>query len=86
VDAWLPGACELVEFAVSPHARGRGLGRALLETLLDSRSETRVIGQTIDQDTPARRLYRRMGMRDLALFEGQVLFGRELPRDPRPES
>lgn len=79
VDAWVPDAFELTELAVLPEARGAGLGRALLTTLLTARPESRVVCQTIDEGTPARHLYRSLGFAELALFDRSVLLGRELP-------
>ncbi len=40
--AWLGGHFEVAELAVEEEERGKGLGRALLTTLLDSRGEDRV--------------------------------------------
>jgi ribosomal protein S18 acetylase RimI-like enzyme len=79
VDAWVPDAFELTELAVLPEARGTGLGRALLTALLTARPESRVVCQTIDEETPARQLYRSLGFAELARFDRSVLLGRELP-------
>jgi ribosomal protein S18 acetylase RimI-like enzyme len=79
VAAWVPGAFELTELAVLPQGRGAGLGRTLLTTLLAARPENRVVCQTIDEETPARHLYRSLGFAELARFERSVLLARELP-------
>ncbi|MDG4824226.1 GNAT family N-acetyltransferase [Asanoa sp. WMMD1127] len=57
-DAWLGGHFELVSIGVVAAARGRGIGRRLLRTLLDATDHDRLLLMTTaDADDPARRLY-----------------------------
>jgi ribosomal protein S18 acetylase RimI-like enzyme len=64
-DAWLHGAFVLVELHVRPEFQGQGLGRSLLTQLLVDRTEQRAMLSAHDSETPARRLYRRIGFVDL---------------------
>lgn len=65
--AWLTGAFELAELHVAPDHQGTGLGRALIELLLDRAPGTKVVLSTPDEPTPARGLYRSLGFADLLL-------------------
>ncbi|SNS18036.1 Acetyltransferase (GNAT) family protein [Actinomadura meyerae] len=64
---WLSDAFEVAELHVHPQAQGKGLGRGLLNALCEGRPERTVVLSTLDRhpDTPARRLYRSVGMVDL---------------------
>lgn len=64
---WLDDSFEVAELHVHPDHQGRGLGRRLLGTLCQNRPERTVVLSTLDArpDTPARRLYRSVGMVDL---------------------
>jgi ribosomal protein S18 acetylase RimI-like enzyme len=73
--AWLGGHFEIVELAVDEASRGRGLGRALLTTLLDSRGEDRIALQTLAQDSPARPLYDSLGFTPFGDFDDYVVLG-----------
>jgi len=55
-DAWC-----LVDLAVAPEARGRGIGSALMETLLASQPCPRALLSTEVSNATARRLYERRG-------------------------
>ncbi len=60
------GSLELVYFGLVPEARGRGLGRLLLQHGLDElhdRSETTVMLAVDDRNEPAHRIYRQAGFR-----------------------
>jgi len=63
---WLTDCFELCELHVSPDWQGRGIGRQLLELLLDGLPERRVLLSTPEGDTRAWRLYRSMGFLDVA--------------------
>ena len=71
---------ELTELHVHPAAQGKGLGAQLLGTLLDERTEQRVLLSTPEvgrEDNRAWRLYRRCGF-------GDVLRQFRFTGDPRP--
>jgi ribosomal protein S18 acetylase RimI-like enzyme len=73
--AWLGGHFEVAELAVDADERGKGLGRALLTTLLNSRGEDRVALQTLDKDSPALPLYESLGFTQFGEFENYVVIG-----------
>lgn len=55
-----------LSIGVAAAARGRGIGRALLEALLETarREGYRALSLSVDRHNPARRLYERVGFRD----------------------
>jgi len=73
--AWLGGHFEIAELAVEAEERGKGLGRALLTTLLDSRGEDRVALQTLEKDSAALPLYESLGFTAFGEFENYVVLG-----------
>lgn len=73
--AWLGGHFEVAELAVAEHERGKGLGRAMLTTLLNSRGEDRVALQTLEKDSPALVLYESLGFTPFGEFENYVVLG-----------
>ena len=75
-EEWLRGAFEVCELHVRPHAQGRGLGRALLDTLLADQPARTAILTTPDSETRARGFYRAAGWVDL---RRELVF----PGDPR---
>ncbi|MFT3662024.1 MAG: GNAT family N-acetyltransferase [Gordonia sp. (in: high G+C Gram-positive bacteria)] len=85
---------ELTEIHVHPLAQGRGLGQALLTTLLTDRPESRVLLSTPEvpgEENRAWSLYRRLGFGDVLrhfLFAGDprpfAFLGRDLPLPPTP--
>jgi ribosomal protein S18 acetylase RimI-like enzyme len=85
VERWLEGQFAVVWIAVRPEQRGRGLGRQLLERLLEGATTERAWLITHDLDTPARRLYRSLGFRELGRGPlgwhdaERVVLGAELP-------
>ncbi|NYI08436.1 GNAT family N-acetyltransferase [Allostreptomyces psammosilenae] len=89
---WLDDAFAVTELHVLPDFQHRGIGRTLLLSLLDGVAQRRGILSAVDEETPARRLYRGLGWRDLARrvpFPGTTrvyaVMGVELPlRPPRP--
>ncbi|HEX2314760.1 MAG TPA: GNAT family N-acetyltransferase [Thermomonospora sp.] len=66
-EEWLADSFEVAELHVDPAYQGRGIGRSLLSALCAGRPERTVVLSTLDRrpDTPARRLYRSVGMVDL---------------------
>ena len=74
--AWLGGHFELAELAVEESSRGKGLGRTLLTTLLDSRGEDRVALQTLAADSPGLRLYESLGFTQFGEFDNFVVLGK----------
>jgi GNAT superfamily N-acetyltransferase len=92
-EAWLEDTFEVAELHVHPQAQGKGLGRGLLAALCDGRPERTVVLSTLDTspDTPARTLYRSVGMVDLLTdfeFPGggprYAVMGGTLPLAPYP--
>jgi ribosomal protein S18 acetylase RimI-like enzyme len=65
-ERWLDGAFEVCELHVRPELHGTGLGRRLLQALLDGQPARTAILTTPDEDTRARRFYRAGGWVDLA--------------------
>ena len=64
-QAWLSDAFEVAEVHVHPDHQGRGIGRAIVLGLTRPRLERTAVLSTQDSDSPARRLYRRLGFADL---------------------
>jgi ribosomal protein S18 acetylase RimI-like enzyme len=62
---WMDDDFEIAELHVHPLRQGRGLGRVILQTLLDSSSSRTAVLSTHDHDSPARALYRSFGFTDL---------------------
>ncbi len=56
----------VLDIALLPRYRGRGIGSALLEAILEEgRASQRTVSLHVEQYNPARRLYERMGFRTL---------------------
>ena len=77
---WVGGHTEVVELAVHPDAQRRGVGRALLETLLAASPNDRALLSTHREDSPARRLYLATGWVPLGDVGDGTVFGRVLRR------
>jgi len=73
--SWLGGHFEVAELAVATDERGKGLGRALLTALLESRGEDRVALMTMDKGSPALPLYESLGFSQFGDFENYVVLG-----------
>jgi GNAT superfamily N-acetyltransferase len=83
---WLADSLEIAEVHVHPDYHRRGIGRSLVLGLADGRKERTAVLSTQDADSPARRLYRRLGFTDLLTgyaFPGTpvpyAVMGAELP-------
>ena len=63
--SWLSDSFEVAEVHVLPAYQGRGIGRAMLELLLEGCQQRTALLSTQDADSPARRLYARLGFADL---------------------
>lgn len=63
---WLDDCFVLVELAVLPEYRRRGIARGLLERLLRSRTEARAALSTQEDNEPALALYAALGWRPIA--------------------
>jgi ribosomal protein S18 acetylase RimI-like enzyme len=74
---WLDGAFEVCELHVRPAAQRSGLGRRLLDTLLEDQPSSTAVLTTPDAETRARGFYRSAGWVDLVR---NLVF----PGDPRP--
>jgi ribosomal protein S18 acetylase RimI-like enzyme len=64
-DAWVGGHLEVVELIVADGYRRRGVGRALLTSLVQRSSASRAMLSVRDSASPARALYRSLGWREL---------------------
>ncbi|MEU1423241.1 GNAT family N-acetyltransferase [Kitasatospora sp. NPDC005751] len=63
---WLDEVFAITELHVLPEFQGQGIGSTLIRTLCARSGLSRTILSAIDAETPARRLYRSLGYRDLA--------------------
>jgi ribosomal protein S18 acetylase RimI-like enzyme len=80
-DAWLGGHLEIVELIVVPEFRRRGVGTALLSTLLDHSSADRALLSVRDSALPARSLYRSLGWTEVGrLGDDLSVMGRTVTR------
>ena len=76
---WLDDHFELVELAVRRELRGRGLGSALHDRVLEGVPHRRAVLATWGEEYPAWHLYRRRGWQRLAPFgDRYVLMGLQL--------
>lgn len=64
-DEWMADSFEVAEVHVRPDHQRQGIGRRMLLHLLSHRPEHTAVLSTMDADTMARRLYRRLGFTDL---------------------
>lgn len=64
--AWLDDSFAVTELHVLPAHQGHGTGRALITRLCALSGLPRTILSAVDEETPARRLYRSLGYTDLA--------------------
>lgn len=85
-EDWLADSFELAELHVLPGYQKQRIGTTLLTRLLTGVRAPRVVLSALDLDTPARRLYRRLGFAELVtgvLFPGYstpyVIMGAPLP-------
>lgn len=93
-DEWLADSFEVAELHVHPTHQRQGIGRRLLCQLTEGRTERTAVLSTMDSESPARRLYRSLGFRDLLInyrFSGAdvpyAVMGATLPlRCARPAS
>jgi GNAT superfamily N-acetyltransferase len=65
LGGWITDAYVLVELHVRPDVHGHGVGPRLLDALFAAVNAPRAVLSTDDLDTPARRLYTRLGFVDL---------------------
>ena len=63
---WLTDSFEIAEVHVLPGHQGQGTGQAMMLRLTAGRPERTAVLSTMDADTRARRLYRRLGFTDLS--------------------
>jgi len=74
---WLTDSFEIAEVHVLPGHQGQGTGQAMMLQLTAGRPERTAVLSTMDADTRARRLYRRLGFTDL--IAGFAFAGTEDP-------
>ncbi|WP_372492658.1 GNAT family N-acetyltransferase [Microbacterium aurugineum] len=80
VSGWVGGHFEFVELAVTPEARGRGIGGQLHDALLANLDHRRaLLATSSSQDDPAVRLYSSRGWVSLATYgDNRQVMGRVL--------
>jgi ribosomal protein S18 acetylase RimI-like enzyme len=88
LERWASDYFEFVELAVHPAMQRRGIGCALHDGLLDGVDQRTALLSTREDETPALRLYRRRGWRQLlggvqlpGATASIVVLGRPLPFD-----
>lgn len=83
VRDWVGGHFEFVELAVRPEFRGRGVGGALHDALLDGIPHSRALLSTTDDPVdPAVRLYRSRGWVSLSHLDDHQVMGLVLTSVP----
>jgi ribosomal protein S18 acetylase RimI-like enzyme len=87
---WFGDALEIAEIHVHPDHQGKGIGRRMIHSLCEGRTERTVVLSTHDAPTAARHLYRSVGFADLMTefvfpggFENYVIAGTRLPLKQR---
>ncbi len=73
-----------LSIGVVHHARGRGIGGALLRALIDEaqRSGVPALSLSVETDNPAASLYRRLGFREVSTTGGAITMILLLPPQP----
>jgi ribosomal protein S18 acetylase RimI-like enzyme len=67
IDRGHPADLRVVDIALLPEGRGSGIGGALLEAVLaEARAEGKKASIHVEQENPAKRLYARLGFRDVS--------------------
>lgn len=67
IDRGHPADLRVVDIALLPKARGTGIGSGLLEAVLaEARTEGKKTSIHVEQENPAKRLYARLGFRDVS--------------------
>jgi ribosomal protein S18 acetylase RimI-like enzyme len=72
---WLSRAYQVTEVHVLPEHQGQGIGRRIVQQLLDGVPRATAVLSAFDQETPARALYRSLGFVDVVTglrFPGNV--------------
>lgn len=68
LDRGHPSDLRIVDIGLLTAWRGRGLGSALLTAVQDeARAEGKLVSIHVEQENPARRLYQRLGFRDISM-------------------
>lgn len=88
-DQWFGDALEIAEIHVHPDYQGKGVGRRMIHSICQSRTERTAVLSTHDAPTAARHLYRSVGFGDLMTefvfpggYEKYVIAGTNLPLEP----
>lgn len=85
VSRW-PDEIRIVDIALAPEARGQGWGSELLETLFTESTATgKPVSIHVEKENPARRLYDRLGFREVE-DKGVYLLMRRDPGGASPEA
>jgi GNAT superfamily N-acetyltransferase len=88
-EDWFGDALEIAEIHVLPGYQGKGIGRRMIHSICEGRTERTVVLSTHDAPTAARHLYRSVGFAYLmtdfvfpAGYETYVIAGAALPLPP----
>jgi ribosomal protein S18 acetylase RimI-like enzyme len=80
-----PDMLLIIDIALLPEWRGRGIGTALIEAILDeARPAGSAVEIAVEKFNPAQRLYRRLGFREYS-EDGPYFFMRWRPQPDGPE-
>jgi ribosomal protein S18 acetylase RimI-like enzyme len=72
VSRW-PGEIRIIDIALLPHARGRGVGTHLIEGLLaEAAADGRCVSIHVEAGNPAKRLYARHGFETAETLPGGI--------------
>jgi GNAT superfamily N-acetyltransferase len=68
-----------ISIGVVEHWRGAGIGTRLLEVLIDLAvaQDVRALSLSVERDNPARRIYQRLGFREIAAVGGSLTMLRQ---------
>ena len=80
----LNGAAEVEDFFVEPAFQGRGVGAALMATLLEAARSVGATALEVDADPNAEAIYAKLGFETFSRSPSGSIAGRWLPRMRRP--
>jgi ribosomal protein S18 acetylase RimI-like enzyme len=76
---WRDTEIRIIDIALLPEHRGRGIGTALLTSILDEAERTgKTVSIHVERENPARRLYERLGFVEVAQQGVHLLLTRQV--------